>query len=154
MHKLQARLHTRTIIRDGSDAFVGSQSLRAAELDQRRELGLILDESKTVKKLLETFEADWGATATKNGAAKEDGDQPATVADKVMEKAMRVFTKELDPLTAGVKTAVRKAVAKAGQDVLHDDDVKDTMKKVVKKAVKDAVKEAVEEAEQAQDAKA
>ena len=31
------RLHTRTIIRDGSQAFVGSQSLRQPELDLRRE---------------------------------------------------------------------------------------------------------------------
>ena len=31
------RLHTRTIIRDGRQAFVGSQSLRPAELDSRRE---------------------------------------------------------------------------------------------------------------------
>ena len=32
------RLHTRTIIRDGSQAFVGSQSLRQPELDLRREI--------------------------------------------------------------------------------------------------------------------
>ena len=36
------RLHTRTIIRDGRQAFIGSQSLRAAELDSRREVGLIV----------------------------------------------------------------------------------------------------------------
>jgi hypothetical protein len=35
------RLHTRTIVRDRRQAFVGSQSLRTAELDARRELGLI-----------------------------------------------------------------------------------------------------------------
>jgi cardiolipin synthase len=36
------RLHTRTIIRDRHQAFIGSQSLRAAELDSRRELGLVV----------------------------------------------------------------------------------------------------------------
>ena len=36
------RLHTRTIIRDGSQAFVGSQSLRPPELDPRREIGIIV----------------------------------------------------------------------------------------------------------------
>ena len=41
VHKLtRMRLHTRTIIRDGRQAFVGSQSLRPAELDARREAGL------------------------------------------------------------------------------------------------------------------
>ena len=48
---------------------------------------------------------------------------------------------------------MRKAVAKAGEDVLHDKDVKDTMKRVVKKAVKEAVKEAVHDAQDAQKAK-
>ena len=44
------RLHTRTIIRDHHQAFVGSQSLRSAELDSRRELGLIVRDSKIVKR--------------------------------------------------------------------------------------------------------
>ena len=33
------RLHVRAIIRDGTRAFVGSQSLRKEELDSRREVG-------------------------------------------------------------------------------------------------------------------
>ena len=36
------RLHTRTIICDRREAFVGSQSLRRIELDERRELGVIV----------------------------------------------------------------------------------------------------------------
>jgi cardiolipin synthase A/B len=36
------RLHTRTIIRDRRQAFIGSQSLRRLELDSRREVGLIV----------------------------------------------------------------------------------------------------------------
>ena len=43
------RLHTRTIIRDRRQAFVGSQSLRAPELDARRELGLIIQDAKAVR---------------------------------------------------------------------------------------------------------
>ena len=45
------RLHTRTIIRDRRQAFVGSQSLRTAELDSRREVGLIVRAPKAVKQL-------------------------------------------------------------------------------------------------------
>ncbi len=151
------RLHTRTIIRDGRQAFVGSQSLRAAELDSRRELGLIVQDAKAVKKLIDTFESDWALTNVKTAPVptpKETlapTDKPATASEKEVEKAVQVFTKELDPLADTVKKAVRKAVAKAGEDVLNDKDVKDTMKKVVKQAVKEAVKEAVQDAQDAQE---
>ena len=56
------RLHVRAIIRDGSRAFVGSQSLRKLELDGRREIGIIVREPKLVKRLAATFETDWAKT--------------------------------------------------------------------------------------------
>ena len=157
------RLHTRTIVRDRHQAFVGSQSLRTAELDARREVGLIVRDPKVVKALVDTFESDW-ASATSANAKKApasaiepdaQADEPQAVSEKAVSekdaaKAVQVLTKELDPLAVSVKKAVRKAVAKAGEDVLHDPDVKDTMKKVVKKAVKEAVKEAVQDAQHAQ----
>ena len=37
------RLHVRAIVRDGTHAFVGSQSLRKDELENRREVGLIIN---------------------------------------------------------------------------------------------------------------
>jgi cardiolipin synthase len=148
------RLHTRTIIRDRHQAFVGSQSLRTAELDARRELGLIIQNAKVVAKLVETFETDWSANKSAPAALKESKvpkTETAAVSEKEADKAVQVLTKELDPLAVSVKKAVRLAVAKAGDDVLHDKDVKDTMKKVVKKAVKEAVKEAVQDAQDAQE---
>jgi phosphatidylserine/phosphatidylglycerophosphate/cardiolipin synthase-like enzyme len=155
VHKLAGqRLHTRAIIRDRRQAFIGSQSLRASELDSRRELGLIVHDAKAVKLLVDTFESDWGDRNGKKGSARSKPTRkPAAVSGKEVDKAVQVFTKELDPLTVSVKKAVRKAVAKAGEDVLHDKDVKDTMKKVVKKAVKEAVKEAVHDAQDAQKVK-
>ena len=57
-----ARLHVRAIVRDGEEAFVGSQSLRALELDGRREVGLFTREPRVVKQILEIFEADWAKT--------------------------------------------------------------------------------------------
>jgi phosphatidylserine/phosphatidylglycerophosphate/cardiolipin synthase-like enzyme len=147
------RLHTRTIIRDRRQAFVGSQSLRAAELDSRRELGLIVQDARVVKTLVDTFESDWAGTNAKKTPAPSTEKAPeapaaeqGAVSTREAEKAVQVLKKELDPLAVSVKKAVRKAVAKAGEDVLRDTDVKDTMKKVVKRAVKDAVKEAVKEA--------
>ena len=56
------RLHVRAIVRDGSRAFVGSQSLRKLELDGRREVGIIVRERNLVKRLSATFETDWAKT--------------------------------------------------------------------------------------------
>ena len=45
------RLHVRAIIRDGRQAFFGSQSLRRLELDTRREVGVIVTESPIVRQM-------------------------------------------------------------------------------------------------------
>jgi phosphatidylserine/phosphatidylglycerophosphate/cardiolipin synthase-like enzyme len=137
------RLHTRTIVRDRNRAFIGSQSLRAPELDSRRELGLIFQDAKAVKRLIEQFEADWGPKRSRKARAKNVAATAASA--KESAKAVRVLTKDLSPIVSTMKKAVKRAVAKAGEEVLHDKGVKDTMKQVVKKAVKDAVHEAVKE---------
>lgn len=56
------RLHVRAIVRDGRRAFVGSQSLRKLELDERREVGIIIRERPVVRALAKTFERDWRLT--------------------------------------------------------------------------------------------
>jgi len=56
------RLHVRAIIRDGQQAFVGSQGLRKLELDGRREVGLIVKHPKVVARMAAVFEADWALT--------------------------------------------------------------------------------------------
>lgn len=56
------RLHVRAVIRDGRRAFVGSQSLRKLELDERREVGLIVRDPGVVRKLQKVFERDWRQT--------------------------------------------------------------------------------------------
>ena len=53
------RLHVRAIVRDGTRAFVGSQSLRRDELESRREVGLIINNPAVARKLLQVFDADW-----------------------------------------------------------------------------------------------
>jgi phosphatidylserine/phosphatidylglycerophosphate/cardiolipin synthase-like enzyme len=70
------RLHTRTIVCDRREAFVGSQSLRKAELDARREVGLIVRNKKVVRGMLDTFEADWGRQGQRgDGSGDAAGDQ-------------------------------------------------------------------------------
>ena len=55
----EMRLHTRMILRDGKDAFMGSQSLRTVELDRRREVGMIFNDQPIIKSLAKTFLDDW-----------------------------------------------------------------------------------------------
>jgi len=138
------RLHTRTIIRDQHQAFVGSQSLRPQELDSRRELGLIVPDAKVVKKLVETFEADWKA----NDATKEreiEKEEVEVTPDKDTKKATQILAKEMRPISATLKKAVKKAVADSGQEVLERSIVKKAVKKIVKQAVKEAVKEVAQQ---------
>ena len=65
------RLHVRAIIRDGTRAFVGSQSLRKLELEKRREVGLFVSNAAVTRKLMQVFEADWAASAKEE--KKDDG---------------------------------------------------------------------------------
>jgi phosphatidylserine/phosphatidylglycerophosphate/cardiolipin synthase-like enzyme len=62
VQKSPMRLHVRAAVRDGSEAFIGSQSLRALELDGRREVGVISKDQKVVKGIADLFEADWAKT--------------------------------------------------------------------------------------------
>ena len=140
------RLHTRTIIRDHHQAFVGSQSLRSAELDSRRELGLIVRESKIVKGLIETFESDWIAHHAKEH--KTEKDEAPDIPGKHTEKATQVLAQALRPMSVTLKKAVKKAVADAGEEAFEQKIVKNTVKKIVKKAVKEAVREVAQEAKE------
>jgi cardiolipin synthase A/B len=65
------RLHVRSIIRDGREAFVGSQSLRKLELDKRREVGLIVKSPPVVSEMQRTFEEDWAQTDSGKREQKE-----------------------------------------------------------------------------------
>jgi cardiolipin synthase len=140
------RLHTRTIILDGHQAFVGSQSLRKLELDSRREIGMIVRDTKVVNTLLATFEKDWATTGfgDSHAAPKEDDAEPPP--KKMTQKETRALAKELPPLTITVKEAIKKAVRKSGNETLDHEEAS-TVKSAVKKAVKQAVKEMIREEE-------
>ena len=73
------RLHARVIIRDGRDVFFGSQSLRTAELDSRREVGMIVKDPKVVKTVIATFEKDWAETKVAKVEAKEEAKEAKQV---------------------------------------------------------------------------
>ena len=63
------RLHVRAIVSDGTRAFVGSQSLRKDELENRREVGLIINNPAVARRIQQVFEADW-ADCGKGGKDK------------------------------------------------------------------------------------
>jgi phosphatidylserine/phosphatidylglycerophosphate/cardiolipin synthase-like enzyme len=65
------RMHVRAIVRDGCRAFVGSQSLRRPELEKRREVGVIINDKRVVRQLVEIFEGDWAQTDSGRKAAKD-----------------------------------------------------------------------------------
>jgi phosphatidylserine/phosphatidylglycerophosphate/cardiolipin synthase-like enzyme len=70
-------LHVRAIVRDGRQAFIGSQSLRPRELDKRREVGIIIKEPKVVRGILDVFEADWAKAANNRKTSEGDGETTA-----------------------------------------------------------------------------
>jgi cardiolipin synthase A/B len=140
VHKLAGlRLHTRTIIRDRAAAFVGSQSLRKVELDKRREVGVIVKGGKTLRRLVDTFEADW--------SAKEMSDNPEATA-KDLKKAVKAASAELSVLNPLVRDAVREVVEKTGGEDLDPQEVQESVQKAVKEAVRERVQEIMDESAQ------
>ena len=132
------RLHTRTIIRDHQQAFVGSQSLRKAELDSRREVGVIVRDPKVVNGLIKTFETDWAMREVEEK-------QKSEAKPRVRKKAVKALVKELSPLNPIVKEALKEAVSEAESASLNPKEIKETVKEAVKEAVQERVKEMVKD---------
>jgi len=142
VRKLSAiRLHTRTIIRDNVQAFIGSQSLRELELNARREIGVIFTDQKIVSQLIKNFTEDWesaGSPAVQ--VAQEESVEPVA---KVAKRVAKAVAKELPPVAPVVEGVFRELVG--GKDVgLDPKQVEETVKEAVKEAVRDAVRDVVE----------
>ncbi len=133
------RLHTRTIVRDESHAFLGSQSLRALELDARREVGVIFKDRAIVARLSQTFKEDWELAGHATG---DESDAPAA---KVARKVAKVLAKELPSVAPVVDGAVREIVGDDLEIELNPDEVEAAVKNAVREAVKEAVSDMVEE---------
>lgn len=135
------RLHTRTMIRDRHQAFIGSQSLREVELDARREVGIIFREARVINELLKTFEDDW-ATAQKEAPRVEQERAPVIRAARMV---VRAITKELPPVAPVLQDAVKEVVGEEVRVELDAKEVEETVKDAVKQAVTEVVKDVVEE---------
>jgi len=134
------RLHTRTMVRDGSLGFVGSQSLRAVELDARREVGVIFRDPKAVARLVETFDADWARA--EHAAQETEGEAPVA---KVARKVAKLVARDLPQVAPVLNGAVKEIVGKAIDVDLNPEKVEAVVKGAVKEAVKEVVRDMVQE---------
>ena len=137
------QLHTRTIIRDRADAFIGSQSLRQLELDARREIGVILRDANTVKQLARTFEDDWKASASEDWEKEERKRElrPRKVAKKIAKSVAK------DAHLSPVAKKLAKELAQKSNGNLKkkriNGAVKDLVKDVIEETAEDAAKQTV-----------
>ena len=134
------RLHTRSIVRDRSFAFIGSQSLRALELDARREVGVIFRDTRVVNRIVQTFQADWAQAELAAQQTKEEA--PAA---RVARKVAKAMAKELPDVTPVLNGAVKEIVGRAVDVELNPDEVEAVVKGAVKEAVREAVSDLVQE---------
>jgi cardiolipin synthase A/B len=136
------RLHTRTIIRDRSQAFLGSQSLRQLELDARREIGVIFRDGPAVKSLARTFQEDWAASS----ADLEEKPPAERKQKKSVKKVAQAVSKKI-ALNPVAKKVVKTISDHADVDLDHKElrnTVKDILKDVVEQTAHDAAKEAAD----------
>jgi phosphatidylserine/phosphatidylglycerophosphate/cardiolipin synthase-like enzyme len=138
----EMRLHTRTIVRDRHQVFLGSQSLRELELDARREIGVITRDSKLVNAVIKVFQEDWSLTGdSKAEPARQVVSAPMA---KAVSKAAEVVAKDLPPVIPVVEQAIQQIVGNADVNLDHK-GVEAAVKGAVKEAVKEVVREVAEE---------
>lgn len=128
---MRIRFHTRTIIRDRQQAFIGSQSLREAELDKRRELGIIVHNHEVVHTLVKVFERDWA-----NADAPRGKDQMS--AHGGVKKVAKAIVREL-PLEPLVAKALKHALRGVSEMPLARNTFEHSVEDALRQAVEDAV---------------
>lgn len=133
------RLHTRTIVRDRTQAFLGSQSLRQLELDARREVGIMFRDTAAIKDIIRTFEEDWAAS--ESDAKKEEFSEET--AGKVAKKVARTVKKKvaLSPVAKKVVKVIREQA-----DVDDHKELRESVKEILEEIVEETAQHAAEEA--------
>ena len=144
-HKLYIRLHARVIVRDRTDVFLGSQSLRTAELDARREVGLIFQEPKITSRLTEVFEDDWKESTKGKGEAAEVNEANPPVR-KVAKRVAKTVTREMPPIAPVLEVVVRELAGPKTEVDIDPEELEATVKDAVKDAIQEAVASAVKDA--------
>ena len=137
------RLHVRAIVRDGQQAFVGSQGLRKLELDGRREVGVIIRDRKVVARMVAVFEADWAETDrarkdVKDAKKDQKAEAQAKVEAKVEAKAEAKADAKVEAEVEATIEAEAKADAKVEADVKVEAEAKEEAKAEAKEVQAEA----------------
>ncbi len=133
MRLMPIRLHARVIVRDGKQAFLGSQSLRKLELEARREIGVIFRDAAAVKKIISVFEYDWSkAKPLQNDSFESAMDIPVRRVAKIVSKHVN--------LKPTVEQVLEKVLERANSDVpFEPNEVVQTVREAFRDEVHDAV---------------
>jgi len=137
------RLHTRVVIRDGKQAFLGSQSLRKLELDARREIGIVVNSPKIISAMTAIFQDDWKASVPHDERAAKK--HISAIADRASRKVAKEVAKKLkpEPVVKHVVEAIQAEAKIAVDPAEAVEVVEGTLKKAVKKAAAKIVEEAL-----------
>lgn len=133
---IQPRLHARVIIRDGTHVFIGSQSLKAIELDGRREVGLIVSDRTICKQVAAVFEKDWKAMAEKPAAVVEE-----IPGDKLARKVAKAVTRELPSVGEMVQSVAAELTGRKVDLAVDSEQLEESVREAVKSAVKEVIEE-------------
>lgn len=139
----QMRLHTRSIIRDRDHVFIGSQSLRVAELEVRREVGLIFRDPKIAGGIIKVFEADWKLAESGKGA-EQPASEPAVKAARKVAKAVAKSMPAVGPV---IEEVVKKMASDKLEVELDTEELEKNIMSAVRDAVEESVRDAVQDAE-------
>lgn len=134
------RLHTRTIVRDRQQAFIGSQSLRGVELDGRREVGFIFRDAKAVGHLSRIFEKDWETATGQIPCPKGAGVDTGKAARHVVE----AVSKELPSLAPVIEGSIKEVVGPKAKVKINIKEIESEVTEAVKAVVNETVKDVVE----------
>ncbi len=141
---MRMRFHTRTILRDRRQAFVGSQSLREAELDKRRELGMILHNRDVVNGMLKSFENDWATLVSPAHTAPEE----MLTTTRAIRRTARILVKDLPPEPL-VEQALQRAIHDIPDTQFATHKFTHQLEEAVRQAVEQAVSQVVRETAEA-----
>jgi phosphatidylserine/phosphatidylglycerophosphate/cardiolipin synthase-like enzyme len=137
VRRLPSRLHLRAMLRDGTTAFLGSQSLRKLELEARREVGLIFSDKKVVKEMEATFEKDWQRS--------EPVIEDTKLASALMVPAKKVAREVAKKIAIKpvVEQILEKVIDTKDPTPFEPDEVAQTVREAFQEEVQGAVKDAL-----------
>jgi phosphatidylserine/phosphatidylglycerophosphate/cardiolipin synthase-like enzyme len=136
------RLHTRTMTRDRCLGFIGSQSLRELELDERREVGLVFSDSRIVSRVQKIFEEDWELCERPYVQVVAEEVAPTV---KIAKKVAKALAKGLPPVAPLLDGVMREVVGEDREVEIDPKQVEEIVKRTVREAVTEVVRDVVEE---------